>query len=75
MVQSIIVLLILIKYGFSLINIIDWLFYDVCLLPYVTHRWIVDLFRKGAKTDLEESDIYRPLKADNSELVTDHLEK
>jgi len=58
-----------------LLNVI--LFYDVLFyaLPYVTHRWIVDLFRKGAKIDLEESDIYRPLKADTSELVTDRLEK
>lgn len=30
---------------------------------------------KGAKRDLEESDIYRPLKVDESEKITDHLEK
>jgi len=29
----------------------------------------------GAKRDLEESDIYRPIKADESEKLTDHLEK
>lgn len=38
------------------------------------HRWTLDLFLKGAKTDLEESDIYQPLKEDESEKVTDHLE-
>lgn len=30
---------------------------------------------KGAKRDLEESDIYQPVKADESEKLTDHLEK
>ncbi|XP_032678118.1 multidrug resistance-associated protein 4-like [Odontomachus brunneus] len=34
--------------------------------------WTSELFMKK---DLEESDIYRPLKADHSEKVTDHLEK
>ncbi|XP_011701753.1 PREDICTED: multidrug resistance-associated protein 4-like [Wasmannia auropunctata] len=34
-----------------------------------------ELFMTGAKRDLEESDIYRPLKADESEKLTDHLEK
>lgn len=33
------------------------------------------LFVTGMKRDLEESDIYRPLKADRSEKATDHLEK
>ncbi|XP_029164634.1 multidrug resistance-associated protein 4-like isoform X2 [Nylanderia fulva] len=37
--------------------------------------WTLDLFIKGAKTDLDESDIYQPLKEDESEKVTDHLEK
>ncbi|XP_077262946.1 LOW QUALITY PROTEIN: ATP-binding cassette subfamily C member 4-like [Temnothorax americanus] len=37
--------------------------------------WMRELFMKGAKRDLEESDIYRPIKADESEKLTDHLEK
>lgn len=37
--------------------------------------WTLDLFVKSAKADLEESDIYQPLKDDESEKVTDHLEK
>ncbi|KAL0104962.1 hypothetical protein PUN28_016536 [Cardiocondyla obscurior] len=37
--------------------------------------WMRELFIKGAKRDLEESDIYRPLKTDESEKLTDHLEK
>lgn len=36
---------------------------------------MLDLFLKGAKTDLQESDIYQPLKEDDSKKVTDHLEK
>jgi len=39
------------------------------------HRWIRELFMTGAKRDLEESDIYRPIRADESEKLTDHLEK
>jgi len=38
-------------------------------------RWIRELFMTGAKRDLEESDIYRPIRADESEKLTDHLEK
>ncbi|XP_036142952.1 multidrug resistance-associated protein 4-like [Monomorium pharaonis] len=37
--------------------------------------WMRELFMTGAKRDLEESDIYRPVKADESEKLTDHLEK
>ncbi|XP_011877749.1 PREDICTED: multidrug resistance-associated protein 4-like isoform X1 [Vollenhovia emeryi] len=37
--------------------------------------WMRELFMKGIKRDLEESDIYRPVKADESEKLTDHLEK
>ncbi|GAB1868440.1 Multidrug resistance-associated protein 4-like [Camponotus japonicus] len=37
--------------------------------------WMLDLFLKGAKTDLQESDIFQPLKEDDSKKVTDHLEK
>ncbi|XP_014467785.1 PREDICTED: multidrug resistance-associated protein 4-like [Dinoponera quadriceps] len=37
--------------------------------------WMKELFMKGAKRDLEESDIYRPLNADRSEKATNHLEK
>ncbi|XP_012230272.1 ATP-binding cassette subfamily C member 4-like [Linepithema humile] len=37
--------------------------------------WTLGLFFKGAKSDLNESDIYRPLKIDYSEKVTDHLER
>ncbi|XP_071557590.1 ATP-binding cassette subfamily C member 4-like [Temnothorax nylanderi] len=37
--------------------------------------WMRELFMKGARSDLEESDIYRPIKADGSEKLTDHLEK
>ncbi|XP_071570690.1 ATP-binding cassette subfamily C member 4-like isoform X2 [Temnothorax nylanderi] len=37
--------------------------------------WMRELFIKGAKCDLNESDIYRPIKADESEKLTDHLEK
>ncbi|XP_036143534.1 multidrug resistance-associated protein 4 isoform X2 [Monomorium pharaonis] len=37
--------------------------------------WMRELFMTGAKRDLEESDIYRPMKADESEKLTDHLEK
>ncbi|XP_011259351.2 multidrug resistance-associated protein 4 [Camponotus floridanus] len=37
--------------------------------------WMADLFIKGAKTDLQESDIFQPLKEDESKKVTDHLEK
>jgi len=36
---------------------------------------MLDLFLKGAKTDLQESDIFQPLKEDDSKKVTDHLEK
>jgi len=70
--QSIVILLILIKSDLCRCQLINVIF---SALSYVTYRWIVDLFRKGAKIDLEESDIYRPLKADNSEKLTDHLEK
>ncbi|XP_011701755.1 PREDICTED: multidrug resistance-associated protein 4-like, partial [Wasmannia auropunctata] len=37
--------------------------------------WMREIFMIGVKRDLEESDIYRPLKADESEKLTDHLEK
>lgn len=37
--------------------------------------WMIDLFIKGAKTDLQESDIFQPLNEDDSKKVTDHLEK
>ncbi|XP_070149137.1 ATP-binding cassette sub-family C member 4 [Polyergus mexicanus] len=37
--------------------------------------WTLNLFLKGLKTDLKESDIYQNLKEDDSEKVTDHLEK
>ncbi|XP_071628428.1 ATP-binding cassette subfamily C member 4-like [Temnothorax longispinosus] len=37
--------------------------------------WLRELFMTGSKRDLEESDIYRPIKADESEKLTDHLEK
>ncbi|XP_036143536.1 multidrug resistance-associated protein 4-like isoform X2 [Monomorium pharaonis] len=37
--------------------------------------WMRELFMTGAKRDLKESDIYRPVKADESEKLTDHLEK
>ncbi|XP_036147849.1 multidrug resistance-associated protein 4 [Monomorium pharaonis] len=37
--------------------------------------WMRELFVTGAKRDLEESDIYRPLKADESEKLTNYLEK
>ncbi|XP_072762869.1 ATP-binding cassette sub-family C member 4 [Anoplolepis gracilipes] len=37
--------------------------------------WMLDLFLKGAKTDLKEADIYEPLKEDDSKKVTDHLEQ
>ncbi|XP_050461230.1 ATP-binding cassette sub-family C member 4-like isoform X2 [Cataglyphis hispanica] len=37
--------------------------------------WTLNLFLKGSKTDLKESDIYQCLKEDDSEKVTDHLEK
>ncbi|XP_011149209.1 multidrug resistance-associated protein 4-like [Harpegnathos saltator] len=37
--------------------------------------WTKELLTNSMKRDLEESDIYRPLKADRSEKVTDHLEK
>ncbi|XP_070149139.1 ATP-binding cassette sub-family C member 4-like isoform X2 [Polyergus mexicanus] len=37
--------------------------------------WTLNLFLKSSKTDLEESDIYQPLKEDESEKVTDHLEE
>ncbi|XP_036143719.1 multidrug resistance-associated protein 4 isoform X2 [Monomorium pharaonis] len=37
--------------------------------------WMREIFMTGAKRDLEESDIYRPVKADESEKLTDHLEK
>ncbi|XP_018349991.1 PREDICTED: multidrug resistance-associated protein 4-like, partial [Trachymyrmex septentrionalis] len=37
--------------------------------------WIRELFTISFKRDLEESDIYRPIKADESEKLTDHLEK
>ncbi|KYQ56410.1 Multidrug resistance-associated protein 4, partial [Trachymyrmex zeteki] len=36
---------------------------------------IRELFMISFKRDLEESDIYRPIKADESEKLTDHLEK
>ncbi|XP_011704878.1 PREDICTED: multidrug resistance-associated protein 4-like, partial [Wasmannia auropunctata] len=39
------------------------------------HRWMRDLFITGSKRDLEISDIYRPIKANESEKLTDHLEK
>ena len=34
-----------------------------------------ELFMTGSKRDLEESDIYRPIKEDESQKITDHLEK
>ncbi|KAL6254636.1 hypothetical protein P5V15_013943 [Pogonomyrmex californicus] len=37
--------------------------------------WMKELFLKGAKRDLEESDIYQPIKADESEKLTNQLEK
>ncbi|XP_073368124.1 LOW QUALITY PROTEIN: multidrug resistance-associated protein 4 [Mycetomoellerius zeteki] len=37
--------------------------------------WLRELFMTGSKRNLEESDIYRPIKADESEKLTDHLEK
>ncbi|XP_039312480.1 multidrug resistance-associated protein 4-like isoform X1 [Solenopsis invicta] len=37
--------------------------------------WMRELFMIGIKRDLKESDIYQPLKADESERLTDHLEK
>ncbi|XP_029676365.1 multidrug resistance-associated protein 4-like [Formica exsecta] len=37
--------------------------------------WTLNLFLKGSKTDLKESDIYQLLKEDDSEKVTDHLEE
>ncbi|XP_011701007.1 PREDICTED: multidrug resistance-associated protein 4-like isoform X2 [Wasmannia auropunctata] len=37
--------------------------------------WMRELFITGSKRDLKESDIYRPIKADESEKLTDHLEK
>lgn len=51
--------------------------YSIMNIPIVcdVHRWMRELFTKGAKRDLEESDIYRPLKVDESKKVTDHLEK
>ena len=39
------------------------------------HRWMRELFMTGSKRDLEESDIYRPIKEDESQKITDHLEK
>ncbi|RLU20387.1 hypothetical protein DMN91_006996 [Ooceraea biroi] len=45
------------------------------LISQLFFWWMFDLFRKGVKTDLEESDMYQPLKADHSELATDLLEK
>ncbi|KAG5324835.1 MRP4 protein, partial [Pseudoatta argentina] len=37
--------------------------------------WLRELFMISFKRNLEESDIYRPIKADESEKLTDHLEK
>ncbi|KAG5331515.1 MRP4 protein, partial [Acromyrmex charruanus] len=37
--------------------------------------WMRELFMTGSKRDLEESDIYRPIKEDKSQKITDHLEK
>ncbi|KAG5307336.1 MRP4 protein, partial [Acromyrmex insinuator] len=37
--------------------------------------WMRELFMTGSKRDLEESDIYRPIKEDESQKITDHLEK
>ncbi|XP_011877743.1 PREDICTED: multidrug resistance-associated protein 4-like [Vollenhovia emeryi] len=37
--------------------------------------WLRKLFIKSSTSNLEESDIYRPIKADESEKLTDHLEK
>ncbi|XP_018392357.1 PREDICTED: multidrug resistance-associated protein 4-like [Cyphomyrmex costatus] len=36
--------------------------------------WLRELFTIGFKRDLEESDIYRPIKTDESKKLTDHLE-
>ncbi|XP_036142951.1 multidrug resistance-associated protein 4-like isoform X2 [Monomorium pharaonis] len=45
------------------------------ILSILFFWWMRELFMTGAKRDLEESDIYRPVKGDESEKLTDHLEK
>ncbi|XP_036142954.1 multidrug resistance-associated protein 4 isoform X2 [Monomorium pharaonis] len=37
--------------------------------------WMRELFITGAKRDLQESDIYQPMKTDEAKKLTDHLEK
>ncbi|XP_071641737.1 ATP-binding cassette subfamily C member 4-like isoform X2 [Temnothorax longispinosus] len=56
-------------------NIFSVLFFWFVISPCAMCAWMRELFMKGAKCDLKESDIYRPIKADESEKLTDHLEK
>ncbi|CAG2062685.1 unnamed protein product, partial [Timema podura] len=47
--------------------------YPTKILPYC--RWIIAFLRKGYKKDLEEKDLYTPLKNDHSKIIGDKLEK
>lgn len=44
-------------------------------LSTLSFFWTIDLFRKGYSKELEISDLYKPLKCDESDRLGDRLEK
>jgi ATP-binding cassette subfamily C (CFTR/MRP) protein 4 len=39
------------------------------------YRWTIDIFSKGYRKDLEESDMYNVLEDERTDLLGDNLEK
>jgi ATP-binding cassette, subfamily C (CFTR/MRP), member 4 len=45
------------------------------ILSILTFWWTIDLFKTGYRKVLEFSDLFKPLKVDESESLGDRLEK
>ena len=49
--------------------------FDFLFLSWFTFRWMNDVFKKGYKHPLENSDIYEILPEDESQKLADRLER